>query len=160
MCGPALQQTSVNLAKGNFDGPHQSYQIGANDQLLAGKDYWSIVIAYRNGAPVMLSDVATVLDGVENVKQAAWMNNVPAVIVNIQRQPGANIIEVVRSYQNAPAAIEEHYTGFNSTLGPDRPDYDDSRLCRRCPVRTDVDRGARGNGDLSLFTHSFGDDHP
>ena len=91
----ALQQTSVNQAKGNFDGPQQSYQIDANDQIVTSKDYRPIVVAYRNGAPVMLSDVATVVDGAENVKQAAWMNNVPAVIVNIQRQPGANIIQVV-----------------------------------------------------------------
>ena len=91
----ALQQTSVNQAKGNFDGPQQSYQIDANDQLLSSKDYRSVVVAYRNGAPIMLSDVASVVDGAENIKQAAWMNNVPAVIVNIQRQPGANIIQVV-----------------------------------------------------------------
>jgi multidrug efflux pump len=91
----ALQQTSINRPKGNFDGPHQSYQVGANDQLLTSKEYQSVVVAFRNGAPVMLSDVATATDGVENVNQAAWMNNVPAVIVNIQRQPGANIIQVV-----------------------------------------------------------------
>ena len=91
----ALVQTSINRPKGNFDGPHQSYQVGANDQLLTSKEYQSVVVAYRNGAPVMLSDVANVIDGVENIKQAAWMNNVPAVIVNIQRQPGANIIQVV-----------------------------------------------------------------
>jgi multidrug efflux pump len=90
-----LQQTSINQAKGNFDGPHRSYQIGANDQLLTSDEYRSIVVAYSNGAPVMLKDVATAVDGVENVKQAAWMNEVPAVIVNIQRQPGANIIQVV-----------------------------------------------------------------
>jgi multidrug efflux pump len=91
----ALQQTSVNQAKGNFDGPQQSYQIDANDQLLSSKDYRSVVVAYRNGAPIMLTDVASVVDGAENTKQAAWMNSVPAVIVNIQRQPGANIIQVV-----------------------------------------------------------------
>jgi multidrug efflux pump len=91
----AVQEASVNRPKGTFDGLHQSYQIGANDQLLTSDEYKPVVIAYRNAAPVMLSDVATVVDGVENVKQAAWMNNVPAVIVNIQRQPGANIIQVV-----------------------------------------------------------------
>src|ERR1041385_4121713 len=91
----ALQQTSVNQAKGNFDGPQQSYQINANDQLLTSKDYSSVVIAYRNGAPVMLSDVASVVDDAENQKQAAGMNNVPAVILNVQRQPGANIIQAV-----------------------------------------------------------------
>jgi len=95
----ALQQTSLDLAKGNFDGPRQDYQIDANDQLLTSKDFKSIVVAYHNGAPVMLSDVANVIDAAENVKQAAWMNSPPAVIVNIQRQPGANIIQVVDSIQ-------------------------------------------------------------
>jgi len=91
----ALQQTSVNQAKGNFDGPKQAYLIDANDQLLTSQDYNSVVVAYRNGAPVMLKDVAQAVDEVENTKQAAWMNNVPAILVNIQRQPGANIIQVV-----------------------------------------------------------------
>ena len=91
----ALQQTSVNQAKGNFDGPRQSYQIDANDQILSSQDYKPIIVAYRNGSPVILSDVANVIDSAENVKQAAWMNNAPAVILNIRRQPGANIIQVV-----------------------------------------------------------------
>jgi multidrug efflux pump len=91
----ALQATSVNQALGNFDGAHQSYEINANDQLLTSQDYQSVVVAYRNGAPVVLSDVAKVIDDVENNKLAAWMNDTPAVIVNIQRQPGANIIQVV-----------------------------------------------------------------
>jgi len=90
-----LVAANVNQAKGSFDGPHQAYQIGANDQLLSSADYAPLVVAYRNGAPVKLSDVATVIDDAENVRQAAWMNRVPAVIVNIQRQPGANIITVV-----------------------------------------------------------------
>ncbi|MGA2631095.1 MAG: efflux RND transporter permease subunit, partial [Terriglobia bacterium] len=91
----ALVAANVNQAKGNFDGPHQAYQIGANDQLLSSSDYAPLIIAYRNGSPVKLTDVATVADDTENVRQAAWMNDVPAVIVNIQRQPGANIITVV-----------------------------------------------------------------
>ena len=91
----AIVATSVNQAKGVFDGSLQAYTISANDQLLASRDYSPLVIAYRNGAPVQLKDVSTVVDDAENVKQAAWMNNTPAVIVNIQRQPGANIIEVV-----------------------------------------------------------------
>jgi multidrug efflux pump len=85
----------VNQALGNFDGVHQAYEINANDQLLTSKDYQSVVVAYRNGAPVVLSDVAKVIDGVENTRLAAWKNNTPAVILNIQRQPGANIIQVV-----------------------------------------------------------------
>ncbi|HXE94765.1 MAG TPA: MdtB/MuxB family multidrug efflux RND transporter permease subunit [Dongiaceae bacterium] len=85
---------NVNQAKGGFDGPRQSYIIGANDQLLSSKEYRSLVVSYRNNAPVFLSDVAEAVDDAENVNQAAWMNSSPAVIVNIQRQPGANVIEV------------------------------------------------------------------
>jgi multidrug efflux pump len=92
----ALTQASVNAAKGNFDGASQDYQIDANDQLVSSKDYRSVVVAYRNGAPVMLTDVAQIVDGIENNDQAAWMNQTPAVIVNVQRQPGANTISVVK----------------------------------------------------------------
>ncbi len=91
----AITAANVNQAKGNFDGLYQDYQIGANDQLLSSADYASLIIAYRNGAPVKLTDVATVKDDIENVRQAAWWNLTPAVILNIQRQPGANIIAVV-----------------------------------------------------------------
>jgi multidrug efflux pump len=91
----ALIAASVNQAKGSFNGSSQSYQIGANDQLLSSAQYAPLVVAYRNGAPVKLTDVADVKDDVENVRQAAWMNQAPAVIMNIQRQPGANIISVV-----------------------------------------------------------------
>jgi multidrug efflux pump len=91
----ALVAANVNQAKGNFDGEHQAYQIGANDQLLSSSDYAPLIIAYKNGAPVKLTDVATVFDDAENVRQAAWMNETPAVILNVQRQPGANIISVV-----------------------------------------------------------------
>jgi multidrug efflux pump len=91
----ALNSANVNQAKGTFDGPQQSYTIGANDQLLNGDTYRPIIIAYRNGGPVRVADVATVSDGVENVLQAAWANQRPAVLMNIQRQPGANIIGVV-----------------------------------------------------------------
>jgi multidrug efflux pump len=93
----ALAATSLNTAKGSFDGPAQSFQINANDQITAAADFREVVIAYRNGAPVMLKDVSNVIDGVENTELSAWMNKIPAVIVNIQRQPGANIINVVDS---------------------------------------------------------------
>ncbi len=91
----ALIATSVDSAKGSFDGPHLGYQIGANDQILRAAEYKKVIVAYKNNAPVMLDAVADVVDGTENVKQAAWMNTTPAVIVNIQRQPGANTIQVV-----------------------------------------------------------------
>ena len=91
----AVSAATINEAKGNFDGRHQSFTISANDQLLTSAEYRPLVVAYRNGAPVTLSEVANVVDDAENVKQAAWMNQTPAVIVNIQRQPGANIIAVI-----------------------------------------------------------------
>src|SRR6478672_9570271 len=93
----AVAAANVNQAKGSFDGARQSFTIGANDQLLSSDQYRPLIVAYKNGAPVHLSDVATVIDSAENVRQAAWVNTTPAVIVNIQRQPGANIISVVDS---------------------------------------------------------------
>jgi multidrug efflux pump len=102
----ALTEASVNAAKGNFDGPRQDYQIDANDQLISSNDYRDVVVAYRNGAPVMLTDVARVVDGIENNAQAAWMNQTPAVIVNVQRQPGANTINVVKSIKSLLPQLE------------------------------------------------------
>ncbi len=95
----AISATNVNQAKGTFDGLRNSYTIGDNDQLLESGDYRPLVVAYRNGHPVTLSDVATVSDQTENVRLAAWKDDAPAVIVNIQRQPGANIIDVVDRVQ-------------------------------------------------------------
>jgi multidrug efflux pump len=91
----AIAAANVNRAKGSFDGPRQSFVIGANDQLLSSAEYRTLIVAYRKGAPVHLTDVAEVVDGPEDEHQAAWVNETPAVIVNIQRQPGANVIEVV-----------------------------------------------------------------
>ena len=102
----ALTQASVNAAKGNFDGPHQDYQIDANDQLVTTDDYRKVVVAFRNGAPVMLPDVAGIVNGVENNNQAAWMNQTPAVILNVQRQPGANTIRVVQSIKQLMPQLE------------------------------------------------------
>jgi multidrug efflux pump len=89
-----LGQANVDQAKGVLDGLRQSYTINANDQLFTSRDYQDVIVATKNGAPVRLNDVANVIDGAENARQAAWMNLTPAVIVNIQRQPGANIISV------------------------------------------------------------------
>jgi multidrug efflux pump len=112
----AVAQANVNQAKGSFDGARQAYTIGANDQLLTSEQYRRLIVAYRRGAPVELADVADVIDGVENERQAAWMNDTPAVILNIQRQPGANIIEVVdrikallpQLTESLPASIQVH----------------------------------------------------
>jgi len=102
----ALTANSVNAAKGNFDGPSQDYTINSNDQLLSSDDYKSVVVAYRDGAPVMLTDVARVVNGVENNKLAAWTDTTPAVILNIQRQPGANTIQVVDSIEKLLPQLE------------------------------------------------------
>jgi multidrug efflux pump len=91
----AIASGNVDQAKGSFDGREQAATIGANDQLFTADQYRELVVAYRNGAPVLLSDVATAEDGVENARQAAWKDATPAVILNVQRQPGANIIDVV-----------------------------------------------------------------
>ena len=91
----AIAAANVKKAKGSLEGPSRAYNIDANDQLRSAAEYKSVVIAYKNGAPVFLSDVASVVDDTENARLAAWMNEVPAIILNIQRQPGANVIEVV-----------------------------------------------------------------
>jgi multidrug efflux pump len=90
----AVTQANVNQAKGSFDGAEQAHVIGSNDQLLSSADYRELIVAYRPAGPVRLTDVAAVVDDVENARQAAWKDLDPAVIVNIHRQPGANIIEV------------------------------------------------------------------
>ncbi len=125
----ALVQSSVNSAKGNFDGPRQDYQIDANDQISSADDYKNVVISYSNGAPVFVKDIANVVNGVENTKQAAWMGQAggssgptltPAVILNIQRQPGANTITVVNSIQKILPQLEANLpAGINVTTMTD-----------------------------------------
>jgi multidrug efflux pump len=95
----AIAAQNVNLAKGSFDGAMRASTIDANDQLKSAADYRGIVLAWKNGAPVRLSDVADTIDGAENVRVAAWANDIPAIILNIQRQPNANVIEVVDRIQ-------------------------------------------------------------
>lgn len=110
----AIATGNVNAAKGNFDGPRLSYIINSNDQLLSAEAYRPLIIAYNNGAPVRLRDIADVKDDVENVNLAAWKNTTPAVILNIQRQPGSNVIAVADRVKkllsqlqaNLPAAIQ------------------------------------------------------
>ena len=109
-----IAQVNVDQAKGQLQDNRQAFTIGANDQLLSPQGYADTIVAYKNGNPVRMSDVAKVITGPENVNQAAWMNNTPAVILNIQRQPGANIIKVVDSIKlrlkqlqsNLPASVK------------------------------------------------------
>ena len=95
-----LGNLNVNTPKGNFDGPTQALTINANDQVSSADQYAKLIIAYRNGAPVKLSDIATIVSGPENTKLGAWANTTPAIIINVQRQPGANIIQVVDRIQS------------------------------------------------------------
>ena len=95
ICAPRSATPTSTRPRAISTGRSRAYTINANDQLKSADDYRSLIIAYKNGAPVRLSDVATVVDGAENNKLGAWMNTTPAIIVNVQRQPGANVIEVV-----------------------------------------------------------------
>jgi multidrug efflux pump len=109
-----LGNANINTPKGNFDGPMRAYTINANDQIRNASDYSSLIVAYKNGSPVRLSDVGEVVDGAQNDKLGAWMNETPAIILNIQRQPGANVIAVVEGIKallpqlqaSLPAAID------------------------------------------------------
>src|ERR1700726_2553645 len=109
-----LGNANINTPKGNFDGGMRAYTINANGQIRNASDYASLIVAYKNGSPVRLSDVGDVVDGAQNDKLGAWMNEVPAVILNIQRQPGANVISVVEGIKvllpqlqaTLPTAIE------------------------------------------------------
>lgn len=107
----AINNANVNAAKGNFDGPRLSYMINSNDQLLTAEEYKPIIIAYNNGAPVRIQDVASVSEGPENPMLAAWINKAPGIILNIQRQPGANVINVADN-------IKKLLTKLQVTLPP------------------------------------------
>jgi multidrug efflux pump len=109
-----LGNANINTPKGNFDGAMRSYTINANDQIRNANDYKTLIVAYKNGSPVRLSDVGDVIDGTQNDKLGAWMNETQAIILNIQRQPGANVIAVVEGIKSLlpqlqaslPAAID------------------------------------------------------
>ncbi len=94
-----IAAANVNQPKGSFDGPERSFMLDANDQLRSPDAYRELIVAYREGAPLRLRDVASVVDGAENLRLGAWADDEPAVIVNVQRQPGANVIEVVDRVQ-------------------------------------------------------------
>jgi multidrug efflux pump len=117
----AIANANVAGPKGSFDGAHQSYTIAANDQIAAADAYRSVVVTYRNGAPVLLSDVADVVDGLENTKVGGWYQGTPAVIVDVQRQPGANVIETVqRVLGELPRLQRAMPAGANLTVVSDR----------------------------------------
>ena len=151
-----LGNANVNTPKGNFDGPSRAYTINANDQIRKASDYNDLVIAYRNGAPVVLSDVARATEDAENTKLAAWMNTNEAVIVNIQRQPGANVIEVVDGIQKLLPHLRSS-SGRYRCRSADRPHGNDPCFGGRCRIRARPRRGPRRGGDFSVFAQSLGD---
>ncbi len=109
----AITNANANSAKGSFDGASRSYAINANDQLVSVDDYSSLIVTYKNGAPVRLSDIAQVVDGAENLRLAAWADDTPAIIVNVQRQPGANVIQTVDAIKKQ---LPELQAGLPSSL--------------------------------------------
>ena len=114
---------NVAGAKGALDGAHQSYTIAANDQITVAEAYRTIIIAYRNGAPVLLRDVADVVDGLENNRVGGWYQGMPAIVVDIQRQPGANVIETVQRIKNELPKLQRSMpTGATLTVVHDRTD--------------------------------------
>ena len=132
----AIAAANVKQAKGSFDGAEPLvHDRRERPAALAPRSTARIVVAYRNGAPIHLSDVADVVEDAENVRLAAWMNDVPAVIVNIQRQPGANVIEVVDRIKRAAPAAHRVAAGGGRRRGADRPHRHHPRLGARRPVR-------------------------
>ena len=139
-----LGNANVNTPKGNFDGAMRAYTINANDQIRNASDYKSLIVAYKNGSPVRLSDVGDVVDGAQNDKLGAWMNETPAIILNIQRQPGANVISVVEGIKallpqlqaTLPAAIDLNVlTDRTVTIRASVQDVEYRAVARRHPGR-------------------------
>ena len=156
----AIAGNSLNSAKGSFDGPSQDYTINANDQLNSSADYQQVVVAYRNGAPVMLNQVARVVDGVENNKLAAWVDYTPAVILNIQRQPGANTIQVVDSIEKLLPQLETTLPQAVHVADRDGPHDRHPRIGELGRgIRVDAGDRAGGDGDFPVPAQPLGDDY-
>ncbi len=119
----AIAGANVSGPKGSLDGAQQSYTIAANDQIAIADAYRPIIVAYRNGAPVTIGDIAQILDGLENDRTGGWYNGTPAVVLDIQRQPGANVIEVVRQIQELIPKLQQAVpAGVKLTVVSDRTD--------------------------------------
>jgi multidrug efflux pump len=117
----AIAGANVSGPKGSLDGAQQAYTIAANDQIAAADQYRPIIIAYRNGSPVTIGDIAQIVDGLENDRTGGWYQGTPAVIIEIQRQPGANVIEVVRQIrEEIPKVQRSMPAGVKLTIVSDR----------------------------------------
>ena len=145
-----LGNANVNTPKGNFDGAMRAYTINANDQIRNASDYKSLIVAYKNGSPVRLTDVGDVVDGAQNDKLGAWMNETPAIILNIQRQPGANVISVVEGIKALLPQLQADAARRHRPQHPDRPHHHHPRLGARRRIRTDARRHPGRAGDLRV----------
>ena len=156
----ALGQANVDLPKGTLNSPRQTFTLNTNDQLLNADDYANLVIAYRNGSPVRIRDVGRAVSAPENDLIAGWYNNQRAVILAIQRQPGANVIDTVRADQCDDAGA----AGLDPARRQDpchlRPHRYGPRIHPRRSVHVDADGCAGGDGDLRLPEKFLGDGHP
>ena len=155
----AIASANVNSSKGSFDGPTRSYTIDANDQLKSADAYKDIVIAYKNGGPVHLSDVANIVDGAENNKLGAWSNTTPGIIMNIQRQPGANVIAVVDLIKQQLPQLTQSMPASVDVADAHRPHRHRARIGRRRRVRTVPRGGSRRRRDFHIFAQFARDDH-
>ncbi len=156
----ALVAANVNQPKGNIDGPRQDYALATNDQLYKADGFRPLVIAYANGSPVRLRDVANVVDGVENAQLAGWADDKRAIILNVQRQPGANVIQVADRVKALLAAAQGVAAAGDRREDPQRPDRDGPRLGRgRRAHAAHHDRAGR-RGHLRVPAQPARDPHP
>ena len=146
----ALASANQDQAKGSIDGPRQDFTIGDNDQIFHSKDFQPVIIGYKNARPVRVGDVAQVIDSIQNTKQAAWYNETPAVIMNIQRQPGANIIAVVNRVEALLPELKASPAALGGGFHPHRPYHHHPRLGRRCGIRARAHRRSGGHGYLRV----------
>ncbi len=137
-----IAATTSDQPKGTLDGPRQAFQVDANDQLFEARSYRDAVIAYRNGAPVLLRDIGSAVDAVEDADQAAWYQGKIAVVLDIQRQPGANTIEVVDAVRALLPKLQDVAAALAQDRRRDRPHRNDPRGDRRCAVHPGADRRA------------------
>ncbi len=149
----ALTAASLDTAKGSFDGPSQSYQIGANDQITTSADYRKLVLAYRNGAPVMLTDVAKVVDGIENIEQSAWMNKVPGGDREHPAPARREHHRRGRQDQGAAAQAARDHSAGHQDRRAHRPHHHGARLGGGRGIRAGAVHRTRGHGDLRLPAH-------
>ena len=154
-----LGQANVDLPKGTLNSPRQTYTLNTNDQLLDADAYADLVIAYRNGAPVRIRDVGRAVSAPENDLIAGWFNQERAIILAIQRQPGANVVETVDRIKAALPVLEASIPAAVKVSVDFRPYPDHPRFDRRRAIHVDAHRGAGGHGDLPVSAQFLGDRH-